>query len=180
MGNIGVGKSTFLERMKRSGCPVVPEPLGKWVFFPKFLADPPKFAFHFQAEVLTTMPVVLDSLMERSPLESLFVFAANLASSGILSADEAVLLNTLSRPYLWVPRQVIYFFAPPSVCFARIQARARPGENYSLAYLESLHEQYESLICTLRKTPNVQVVTINCTSSDIDSIALCASLAFPM
>jgi deoxyadenosine/deoxycytidine kinase len=180
MGNIGVGKSTFLERMQRTGRPVVPEPLSKWVFFPKFLADPKEYAFRFQAEVLTSMPAVLDSLMERCPLESMHVFAANLASSGVLSSEDAVLLNTLSVPFLWVPYQVLYFHAPPSVCFARIQARARPGEDYSLAYIEQVHAQYENLICSLRKTAGVEVITIDCTSADIDSIAQRASVAFTL
>jgi deoxyadenosine/deoxycytidine kinase len=177
MGNIGVGKSTLLEKLGSMGYKIVPEPIEQWSFLNKFLMNKARYAFPFQVEVLTTMPAVPHSLMERSALETVHVFGAQLLAEKAISQEESKLLHKVAEKFLWVPNVVLYLTAPPSICLERIRVRDREGEGvYDLAYIEQLHDKYETLVKDLLNTPDVKVFKVQC-DIDADTVAKLAHKA---
>jgi deoxyadenosine/deoxycytidine kinase len=103
---------------------------------------------------------------ERSPLDSLYVFAKGLVRSDIMSYMEYNLLSDFVHRIGWVPDVYIYLRATPEMCFERIQKRSRECENgVSMDYIRTIHMEYERLATEILKDMNVVVHIIDASKS---------------
>ena len=163
-GNIGAGKSTFLEHLektigKNSGWIFLREPVHIWeqikdengeTVLANFYKNPAKYAFSFQVMAYTTRyqelkrivnenPNCKGIICERSLEADKYIFAKMLHSDGLI--DE--LMYNIYERYFSVYEGnfkldgVIHIDASPDVCFERIVKRSRTGEStISLDYLK--------------------------------------------
>lgn len=154
-GNIGCGKSTVLNHF-RTQCydtRFIEEPVDEWKpYLDAFYANPAKYALPLQLEILKSYNRILQEsdekacpiVVERSPFESLNVFAKVLHADKELSEDEYTIL--LNEP-VWKPNYVVYLRSSPETCFERVGRRNRSTEKsgISLDYLRKIHEAYDTL-----------------------------------
>ena len=172
-GNIGVGKSTFLE-LVRAQCPevlVVQEPVDMWAnlknekgesLLELFYKDKRRWSYTFQnAAVLTRVQFLKEALAaaepgkiiltERSVLTDRHVFAALLRDQGYMDDLEGSLydmwFDTFAKD---LPvAGIVYITTSPTVAAERIQRRGRDGEQgMDLAYLNALNRQHQAWIST--------------------------------
>jgi len=166
-GNIGAGKSTLLDSLERAHpkeWAVFPEPVEEWrALLPSFYADPPRYAFLFQMEVLRTRAAQLDGvdartrehktvIVERSIDSSSSVFVPCLRASGHLNDMEQRAYDEWLRRVRAEQRRdkqelagILYITASPETCLQRCQRRAREGEqSVDLAYLRQLDSAYQT------------------------------------
>ncbi|XP_067002408.1 deoxynucleoside kinase-like [Anabrus simplex] len=160
-GNIGSGKTTFLNHFKDYNVLLLSEPVERWrnVDGHNLLAllyeDPTKWALTFQTYVQLTMtdlhtrrsshPV---KLMERSIFSARYCFVENLYRSKVMpSADFTV----LDEWFKWITSHmdvggdlIVYLRTKPEVVYERMKSRAREEEScVPLEYLQKLHELHE-------------------------------------
>lgn len=171
-GNIGSGKSTFIEQLKKNlkhvnGIPVVyvPEPVEEWEniqsldgknMIELFYQDQPKYAFSFQMMAYITRLNILKKeikkypncilISERSLLADYHVFAKMLYEDGNISHENYQIYKRWFYSFLddIDITGIIYLAIQPSVCFERCSVRSRKGENtISLEYLTRCWEMHE-------------------------------------
>lgn len=162
-GNIGSGKSTFLQYFKPAETvEVIPEPVDLWQnvggwynTLDLLYKDARRWSLAFQSYVQLTMlqnhtrrqtkPV---KMLERSIFSARYCFVENLHQTGRMSGlDYAV----ISEWFDWVLRGsavtvdlIVYLQASPLSCMQRIKKRNREEESsVPMDYLESLHELHE-------------------------------------
>lgn len=152
-GNIGCGKTTILSKLKQNTrINVFTEPIEKWgSWLDLFYSDKQRYSFPFQMKILIDFlyleKTVEDPLLitERSPQDSLNVFAKALVDSKDLSYMEFNLLKEYVDKIGWVPNVYIYVRTSPEICKARMDARNRECEcGVTLDYLRVIHDKYES------------------------------------
>ena len=179
-GNIGAGKSTFLEHLEKtltnnSDWIFLREPVHIWeeirdehgeTVLSKFYANPEKYAFSFQVMAYTTRYQELKRIVEEYPdckgiicersLEAdKHIFAKMLHSDGLI---DGVMYNIYERYFSvyegnFTLDGIIYIHADPEVCFDRIVKRSRNGEtSISLDYLKNCCRYHESWL-SAEKTP---------------------------
>jgi deoxyadenosine/deoxycytidine kinase len=170
-GNIGTGKSTFIEKVQiyfnRVNANIkfgfIPEPVNVWnsvtdnegvTILEKYYEDQHKYAFPFQMMAyISRLAVMREALkqdydviiMERSMFTDREVFAK------MLYADEKIGPIEFNIYKKWFDEFVndfpeilhVYIQADPTVSAARVNKRARHGENIPLSYLETCHEYHE-------------------------------------
>ena len=170
-GNIGAGKTTFLEAV-RASMPlvhVVLEPVGEWMrlknaegvsLLELFYSDKKRWAYTFQncailtrlraiQEAMASLPEDAVILTERSVLTDRFVFAEMLRASGDLDCLEWELyckwFDTFATS---LPiTGVIYLTTGVGTSAGRIVKRGRSGEDHiPLDYLGSLDAAHRSWI----------------------------------
>lgn len=161
-GNIGVGKSTTLDRLRDAGLSVVPEPVDRWVAsgalegYYKGAIDP----FTFQCHILQTKAEALRSamalagpdsiiVMERGFLGDAAVFLRYNVDCGLVSEFQYGVYSDIMRSLVGevVPDGVIYLDARPATCCERVQSRGRPGEeSVSESLLDKIQGYYEGVI----------------------------------
>ena len=165
-GNMGVGKSTFLNFIsQRLDCDVVFEPHEKWQnigtsgnLLEKFYQDTPRWAYTFQSyaflsRVLEQERQVTASsseslVFERSVFSDLHCFAKNCFEMGTMDSLEWELyqewFSWLIGHHVIIPSGFIYLRAEPQVCLERMIKRNRKEEvNVPLSYLNLLHQKHE-------------------------------------
>ena len=166
-GNIGVGKSTFLNLLaERLDCHVVFEPHEKWQdigdsgnLLEKFYSDTPRWAYTFQSyaflsRVLEQEEQVANSqheviVFERSVFSDLHCFAKNCFELGTMTELE---WNLYQQCFSWlvghhviIPSGFIYLQGEPEVCYNRLKIRNRKEEaEVPLSYLKLLHNKHEN------------------------------------
>ncbi|CAH8621250.1 unnamed protein product [Schistosoma haematobium] len=169
-GNIGCGKSTFLRYFQQLSPKneVMHEPLYLWKdargydLFELMYHDQRRWSVPFQAQVLVTLldrqskpPTKPIRLLERSIHSSRYCFTENMHNNGSISdADYEELLKI----FQWILKNksgpvdlIVYLRASPTVCFERLRARNRSGEeDIPLKYLEDLHELHEAWLIKRR------------------------------
>ncbi|CAH8594427.1 unnamed protein product [Schistosoma intercalatum] len=146
-GNIGCGKSTFLRYFQQLSPKneVMHEPLYLWKdargydLFELMYHDQRRWSVPFQAQVLVTLldrqskpPTKPIRLLERSIHSSRYCFTENMHNNGSISdADYEELLKI----FQWILKNksgpvdlIVYLRASPTVCFERLRARNRSGE----------------------------------------------------
>lgn len=179
-GNIGAGKSTFLEHLEKKL-----DNTGDWIFLrepvhiweqikdengetvlSKFYANPEKYAFAFQVMAYTTRYQELKRIVEEYPnckgiicersLEAdKFIFAKMLHSDGLI---DNVMYNIYEKYFSvyegnFTLDGIIHIHANPDVCFNRIIKRSRNGESsISLDYLKNC-DRYHIAWLSNEKTP---------------------------
>jgi deoxyadenosine/deoxycytidine kinase len=169
-GNIGAGKSTFLENLeshlgKQSGWIFLREPVHIWdtirdqkgeTILSKFYANPDKYAFAFQIMAYTTRlhelkrilkenPHCVGVICERSLDADKHIFAKMLHADGLI---DDVMYDIYERYFSeyegdFTLNGMIYVEAEPEVCYQRVAKRSRDGEsNIELEYLQKCHEYH--------------------------------------
>ncbi len=184
-GNIGAGKSTFLENLeyhlgKQSGWIFLREPVHIWdticdqngeTILSKFYANPDKYAFSFQIMAYTTRlhelkrvlkenPDCIGVICERSLDADKHIFAKMLHADGLI---DDVMYDIYERYFSeyegnFTLNGMIYVEADPDVCYQRVAKRSRNGEsNIALDYLQKCHEYH----CKWIKHTETRILTLN-------------------
>lgn len=179
-GNIGSGKSTFLEHFEKfEEICAIPEPVEKWMDYggvnllEGLYTDPKKWAVPFQSYVLTTM---LDShyrttskpvkMMERSLYSGRYCFIPQLHKQGSISAES---MDVFDQWFKFIDENmevradlIIYLKASPTVAHQRILKRARSEEEcVSLEYLENLDKLHDAWLMHDRPGRKIPVLVLN-------------------
>ena len=137
-------------------CAVHPEPIQEWgSWLDLFYTDPPKYAFGFQMKILHSFLKCVGSreststqpfITERSPVDSLEVFAKTLYEDNIMNHLEYNLYKEYVDSIAWTPSVYVYLQTDPEVCVERIKKRARGCESgIDEKYVHKLHAYYETL-----------------------------------
>src|SRR5436305_6673947 len=173
-GNIGVGKSTLVERLAAAvGSIGILESHEDNRFLVPFYADPERWAFQVQAGFVALSATDYESIrtggkravLERTLEEHHQVFATELHSQGLLSVDELRLLQRLSDSAAAragvEPDLLIYLGAPAEGLDRRVRSRERAGESsVTLEYLTSLNHRYDEFVADWETSPIVRVDTV--------------------
>jgi len=189
-GNIGAGKSTFLQLLHAElNIDVIYEPTDKWQrknqegnLLDLFYKDTPRWAYTFQsyafisriqgqieheASVTSTEP----QIYERSVYCDRYCFAKNCYELGYMSALE---WNIYKEWFSWLveaftkrPHGFIYLRTTPEICYERIQKRSRCEESsIPLSYLEALHNRHEEWLVQkheiLSSLTGVPILVLDC------------------
>ncbi|KAL4713936.1 hypothetical protein ACJJTC_015590 [Scirpophaga incertulas] len=161
-GNIGSGKTTFLEHFHQfEDITLLTEPVDEWRnlkgwnLLDLMYKDPKKWAMTFQSYVSLTMlnmhrkaiptPV---KLMERSIFSARYCFVEQLLRNGSLHPAQFAILdewfNFIQHQIPIEADLIVYLKATPAVVYDRIKKRARSEEQcVPLCYLENLHQLHE-------------------------------------
>jgi deoxyadenosine/deoxycytidine kinase len=184
-GNIGVGKSTFVDIIKSHilNSEIVYEPVEIWKklqdtdgsnILQKFYQDIPRWAYSFQNLACITRMTKIEDTIKNSTAKYIFldrslgtdknVFEKMLYDSGKISEIEHQMYNLWCDFYYKYVRSeleniIIYLKCNPETALKRIQKRGRIEENnISIEYLNSLHKYHESWLTN----PNLNVIVIDC------------------
>ena len=140
-----MGKSTLLTALAqhRADWSFIPEPIAKWTYFHDFYAQPRKFGFHFNLEVLEMMARIGQTLgvtvVERSPLSNNLVFARMQ-----LPDKEYDLYHRVYETLAWQPEAMVMLQAPVAIAEARRTRRAREGEVGQDVYFDQIHQRHHT------------------------------------
>ena len=174
-GNIGAGKTTLFEALKRrlasdDGRVVfMEEPVHLWqsvadadgeTVLSKFYRDPHKYAFSFQIMAYSTRLGMLRQLIrdhpdceviicERSLEADRNIFAKMLHDSGSMESVEFQIYELLyhETAHDFPLNAVVYVDSDPETCLSRIGQRAREGESaIPLDYLQQCRDYYDKWI----------------------------------
>lgn len=162
-GNIGSGKTTFLDSCKQFlDTTVLVEPVETWRdmkgenLLALMYSDPKRWSLAFQTYVQLTMlqlhlaPVRTPvKIMERSLQSARYVFVENLHRSGLLAPLEHSILD---QWFQWITQNeevevdlFVYLRTEPEVALERIRRRKRPEEDQlSLEWLCKIHDLHEN------------------------------------
>jgi deoxyadenosine/deoxycytidine kinase len=169
-GNIGSGKSTFLEYLEGhlgTSCgkvAFVPEPVAMWnairdeegrTILERYYDDQKSHAFAFQMMAYVSRLNLLKEtlahdydviVMERSLRTDRFVFAQMLRDEDMMTKMEFDIYTKWFESFLdEIPEpQVVYLRTSPTVALTRVGVRSRPGESIPLEYLEKCHQYHET------------------------------------
>lgn len=171
-GNIGSGKSTFVEKLKNTMSKIynydilyVQEPVDIWEticdkdgknIIEKYYDNNKKYAFSFQMMAYISRLTKLKNLLkrnndciiitERSVYTDRFVFCKMLYDDDkIEEINYTIYLKWFDHFIDDIPISgIIYISTNPEICFNRIKERNRKGENISLEYLQKCHEYHEN------------------------------------
>jgi deoxycitidine kinase len=185
-GNIGAGKSTFVQLLLNyiSNCIIVDEPVEVWKklqdldgsnILEKFYKDIPRWAYSFQNLACITRMMKIEDTIRQSDAEFIFldrslgtdknVFEKMLYDSKKISEIEHQMYNLWCDFYHKYVRAefnniIIYLRCEPKTALARIKKRGRIEEqDIGIEYLTSLHEYHEKW---LMNNPDVNVIVVNC------------------
>lgn len=187
-GNIGVGKSTFINILKskwdiEGGCEIIPEPVDLWKnitntdgknILQTFYEDIPRWAYSFQNVACITRMMKTEEIIRNSSSKYIFldrslgtdknVFETMLYNQGQINQLEHSMYNLWCDFYdKYVRSQsnqiYIYLKAKPETCYERIKKRGRiEEESIELDYLIGLNNYHDAW---LLKEPNVVVIDCN-------------------
>jgi len=172
-GNIGSGKSTFLEKMEyyfreESNIIFLQEPVKEWdkikdadgnTMLQKFYADQYKYSFSFQMMAYISRLALLKNTIKENPNaviiteRSLFtdklVFAKMLFDDNkIEDVNYSIYLNwfdTFADDFTLAG--MIYLKTDPEICYERIHVRSRAGEDViPLEYLEKCDRYHNKMM----------------------------------
>jgi len=164
-GNIGSGKTTFLEHFKKFSdeVEILAEPVDKWRdikghnLLQMMYEDPSRWSLTFQTYVQLTMlqnhTMNMSKnvkLMERSIFSAKHCFVENLMKSGKMPLSEYEVLSSWFDFLLTSPQVdlgvdlIVYMRTSPEVALTRLMERGR-GEEHLIAkkYIDDLHQLHE-------------------------------------
>ncbi len=197
-GNIGVGKSTFIQCINQQDptIRIVPEPKEQWItpvndesLLDNFYKNPSRWAFTIETlamicrsrdHIRLQEEAYKERLIERSLYSGHLCFAQNGQDQGFFSPLEWQLYNE------WVkflvarctpPRGFIYLRATPEVCFERIKTRNRESEGaISLEYIKQIHTWHERFLIDkqhdLPSIAQVPVLVLDCSTPFAENPAM--------
>jgi deoxyadenosine/deoxycytidine kinase len=197
-GNIGSGKSTIVNLIKRtcSNMPrniiILDEPVLIWdtirdeegtPILSNFYNDQHKYAFSFQILALSTRISILKKaiqentnsiiITERNLQTDRYVFAQMLFDDGKISTIDFNIYKHMYETFIidYPISKMIYIKTNPSICFERINKRAREGETIELEYLEQC-DNYHNSLATHMKLNGIHVLEID-GNKNVDSEPNC-------
>ena len=182
-GNIGSGKSTFVEILKiyyknNDNMVFLQEPVNIWQsikddnnksILEMFYEDQKKYAFSFQMMAYISRVAMLKECMKKNPGKTIIcersvltdknVFAKMLYDSGnIESVNYQIYLKWFNEFIDELPiNGIIYVKAEPEVSHERVIKRSRKGETIPLSYLKQCHEYHEIWL----NNTNINLITLN-------------------
>jgi deoxyadenosine/deoxycytidine kinase len=162
-GNIGAGKSTFLEKLKNEfpDAYFVPEPVDEWntivdkkgtTILERYYDDPKKYAFSFQMMAFITRIKLLKAapkdrlvITERSVFTDREIFAKMLYDSGkIEDIEYSIYLRWFDELVGDLKIDgIIYLKTGHLTCFNRIKSRNRQGEHIPPSYVADCQYYHE-------------------------------------
>lgn len=187
-GNIGSGKSTFVEFLKQNmpNAIFLQEPVDEWnqvmdhtneTILTKFYKNQTKYSFAFQMMAYISRLALLKKTVERSPPDQVIiterclntdreVFAKMLYDSGMIEEVEYhIYLKWFYNFQSDYPiAKYLYLQTDPEVANTRVLKRNRSGENISIGYLYKCHKYHEDWLKNTNNCSNV--VTINANENE--------------
>lgn len=180
-GNIGAGKTTFLDHMARfANVRITPEPLRKWTnlnginLLEKMYENPEKWSYTFQNYVLLThLENHLKTyekdikIMERSIYSARYCFGkALLLDQKIDQASHEVYVKWFEYAEKCIQNRtdlIVYLRTTPEVAYERIQNRNRIEEKtVPFEYISRLHNLYEDwLFDKVTVQNNIPIFVLN-------------------
>ena len=176
-GNVGTGKSTFLQKLKENGIDVIFEPVDIWTsikndngktLLEEFYNDQKRYAYTFQSIAFRTRVQNIENskvntVIERSIFTDRNVFAKTCYENGMMNEiewnDYTSWFDWLSKTFNINPKGYIYLRASPDISYERIKKRSRSGEEtIPFDYLKELHNKHEKW---LTDEPNVLILDVN-------------------
>ena len=183
-GNIGTGKSLFIEYIKNRHYNVddiafIPEPVDKWLelkdsdnsnILEKFYKDQERWSYSFQMNAfITRTKSIIENrekrvvFVERSVITDRRVFAELLKESGKISELEWKLYDQwyewLLNDYNVRPDIYVYLRASPDTSYKRMLERKRKEENgVPLDYIKSVSKKHDDWLLNEKES---QVVTLS-------------------
>lgn len=184
-GNIGVGKSTFINILKSkwNDCEVVSEPVDMWKDLTNtdgknilqiFYENIPRWAYSFQNVACITRMMKIEDAIRTSNCKYIFldrslgtdknVFEAMLHDNGQMNKIEHSMYNLWCDFYHQYVRPqddqiYIYLKASPKICADRITKRGRiEEESITLEYLEGLNKYHDEWLLSDKLKSNVVVI----------------------
>lgn len=180
-GNIGTGKSTFLQMIEKlygtDRFQVIYEPVDVWTSFKDksgknilqyFYENPSRFAYTFQntafisrVEKLQEIDYTKEAIfIERSIWSDKNIFAKNCYESGTMSEIEYLLYE---KWFAWLEKNLsigdyefVYLHCSPETSFERMKKRNRNEETgVSLEYIQQIHKQHQTWMKGAIETKNV-------------------------
>jgi deoxyadenosine/deoxycytidine kinase len=143
-GNIGAGKTTQLNMLKKLGAKVFKEPIEEWPL-EEFYADPKKGIFPLQMAILMTLQPQGPGIYERSLLSSRWVFWEWAKDRGLVEFAETY--ENCYEKHAWSPDLYIFLSKSPEECYLHISSRNQVGDSkVTLDYLRQLDELYKKMI----------------------------------
>lgn len=166
-GNIGSGKTTFLEnfRDRDNTIDIIAEPVDKWRnckghnLLEKMYSDPKRYSLLFQTYVQLTMLQQHTAnmrspkpfkIMERSLLSARYCFVENLYAEGKMEACEYEVISEWFNFIMTCPQMdfkidlIVYLRTDPEVAYRRIMERERTEEcKIPFQYIKDLHKLHE-------------------------------------
>jgi deoxyadenosine/deoxycytidine kinase len=182
-GNIGTGKSTFLEKLKEhykgddSVC-FLPEPTQIWdtikdkngvTILEKYYENQERYAFSFQMMAfisrLTGLKSVLKNnkysiiIMERSLFTDCNVFAKMLYDDKKIEDIEYTIYQKWYNDFIkeLPPISFIYLRTEPIISLTRVKERNREGETIPLEYLENCHKYHDNWLLGHNAAPLLKI-----------------------
>ncbi len=195
-GNIGVGKSTFLELIKKHApeIDIIPEPKDSWAtgdygksLLANFYENRSRWAYSMETFTMACRVKEYareqknanpNRVMERSVYSGHFCFALNGHQDNMFNPIEWEIylqwVNFLLRTTCTPPQGFIYLRAEPEVCFKRIQKRARWGEEgITLDYIKQIHFWHDRFLIEKKEIfselKNVPVLVIDCNNDFVEN-----------
>jgi|688.fasta_scaffold820231_1 deoxyadenosine/deoxycytidine kinase len=168
-GNIGTGKSTFLDELKKhykdnARICFLEEPVNVWTsimdehgvnIIEKYYQNQKRYAFSFQMMAyisrLSSLKRVLEQdkydviIMERSLYTDCNVFAKMLYNEKKIEEIEYAIYKKWYYEFIkeFPPITFVYLRAKPTLSFERVLKRNRQGETIPLEYLENCHNYHD-------------------------------------
>lgn len=151
-GIIGVGKSTVLEELQRTGASVYLEPFEKNPVLELFYTDIPRYAalcqaifFPLRVDMQMAIPSRGIHFIERSAVSDRWCFGQML--KGVMHPREwegyTIFFDLLSSKFNIIPDLTIIIDESPELCLQRIRERGREMERgITLEYLQNLRAAY--------------------------------------
>jgi len=156
-GNIGAGKSTIINEMKKyiekteltTKVVFIKEPVDVWEstidpnsgknMIELFYENPSKWSFAFQMMAFSTQQKLLEETVKQFPEVEIIVsersveagrniFTQLLSDLNHISCVEKQIYELLYKTHRYPLHMSIFLDIPPEICFERVQARAREGE----------------------------------------------------
>jgi deoxyadenosine/deoxycytidine kinase len=191
-GNIGVGKTTILNKLKELNINyIIPESVDIWQnykddnnkdIFTLYYNNPEKYAYLFQNFVLNSF---IENFLEynKKYKNSILIFERSFYSIRNVFIETLYLEKNLTKLEYKIFNktfelitnllnnydiQIIYLQTDPLICMDRIINRKRTGEeNITLKYLEKLHKFYEEW---LLNNPKVIIIDGNKENLEINEL----------
>lgn len=189
-GNIGAGKSTMLNLLKKNlNASIIHEPADKWQkvseagnLLDLFYKDTPRWAYTFQSYAfLTRVQSILDHqkthshhdvhILERSVYCDRFCFAKNAYEAGNMTPLEWQIYTEwfawLVEHYAPKPSGFIYLKTDPKISYARLVKRNRHEEStVPLEYLTLLNQKHDDWLVHKKEIPtnlaSIPVLVLEC------------------
>ncbi len=180
-GNIGVGKTTLVERLaEHFGWDFYKEPAEENPYLKLYYEEPERWGLHSQIYFLTNR---FEEELRLSNLGRSYILDRTIYEDGEVFAKIALRereyntylkLYRLAVRYLPKPNLIIYLRAPIDILIERIKKRKRKEENLiSYEYIERLNRAYEEW---LKEFKYVKVVVYDAKEDIIENIESLISL----